>query len=215
MVIPFSLLQYNNMRAHEQLAFAFLRLKAAYPDHIHMIHENDLVWTDGTRMPLGHSDPMKTVNDKLKQPTLADQLEQSLYIVGEPSGEPQDDPGRIRYEPFFRKMYGNSPEEVESNLEKIVWMPKVFGDNARVLPVTRINNVHKKIQSISCELEELVAKFPEYIPLLEHPAGTYCWRFIAHTDRLSPHSFGMTLDINAALTEYWQWDLSREGARYR
>ncbi len=193
----------------QELNDALLRLQHAYPAHIEEATSDYILWTDGTIMLLDVAS--NTEQEKLTQPSLYDHVMQPTYILGEPAALPYDDPGRIRYEPFFRKMYGANPEEVESNLEKIVWMPRVFGDNAPVLPVTRINNVHEKIQSISCELEELVFEHPEYIPFLEHPAGTYCWRVIADTNRLSPHSFGMTLDITAELLEYWQWDLKKEG----
>jgi len=30
-------------------------------------------------------------------------------------------------------------------------------------------------------------------------------------NRLSCHSFGMTIDINAHMAEYWQWDLRARG----
>ncbi len=108
-------------------------------------------------------------------------------------------------------MYGDSPQEVESNLETIAWMPRVFGSSARILRVTRINNIHEKIRMISDELEELASQHPEYINFLNNPGGTYCWRNIANTNRLSNHSFGMTLDINASESHYWQWDLTKEG----
>lgn len=205
-----SILLCCTLNASEQLLSVVERLKAAYPDHIQGVFENEIIWTDNTLMPIGNSDPSKTVIDKLAEPSLANQLEQPLYIVGERSHEPKDDPGRIRYEPFFRKMYGDSQHEVESKLEKIVWMPRVFGENAPILRVTKVNNIHEKIRRISEELEELVTQYPEYIIFLNKPGGTYCWRNIANTHRLSPHSFGMTLDINASQSQYWQWDLKNE-----
>jgi hypothetical protein len=35
--------------------------------------------------------------------------------------------------------------------------------------------------------------------------GTFNWRKISGTDRLSMHSFGMTIDLNPAYSDYWQW----------
>ena len=131
--------------------------------------------------------------------------------MGEPTKAPHDDPGRIRYEPFFRKMYGATPEKVESHLVDVVWMPRIFGAQAVHLPVTTVNDIHLKMAHISNELEQLVFEHSEYIPFLQNPAGTFCWRIIANTNRLSPHSFGMTIDINAELLQYWQWDLKKEG----
>ena len=59
-------------------------------------------------------------------------------------------------------------------------------------------------------MEQLVVQYPVYAIFLHNPGGTYSWRVIAHTIRLSNHSFGMALDINASQTQYWQWDLEQE-----
>jgi len=40
---------------------------------------------------------------------------------------------------------------------------------------------------------------------LTNIGGTFAWRNIAGTDRHSMHSFGMTIDINTAYSDYWQW----------
>lgn len=199
-------------------AQALARLIAAYPDHFEVTSAPELVWRDGTRMPLTLpvlaatdtaqlGDVQRSLAEKLNNPTLLDQLEQPVYIPGRPTTVPQTDPGRIRYEPFFRKMYGNSPAEVEAKLVRVAWLPKVFGAAARLLAVTTVNQIHEKIAAIAAELEELVQQHPEYTEFLAKPGGTYCWRKIAGTERLSNHSFGMTLDINPAITQYWQWDL--------
>lgn len=158
---------------------------------------------------------IRLMSEKLDKPYLADQIENIRYVPGIPSNivnyTPKDDPGRIRYEPFFRKMYGNSPAEVKSHLEELDWMPKIFGTGTYVLEVTKINDVRKKLQHISEELEELVCDNPEFRIFLDNPGGTYCWRTIANTNRLSNHSFGMTIDINVDQSHYWQWDLAHEG----
>jgi len=47
---------------------------------------------------------------------------------------------------------------------------------------------------------------PEFGRYLENIGGTFNWRNISGTDRLSTHSFGMTIDINTRYANYWQWD---------
>ena len=196
--------------SQDVLMRSLARLLTVYPQ-ISAITGDCVVWADGTSMELSHYNEWRTYFEKLNEPTLVDQLEQEEYIIGESGCTPTGDPGRIRYEPFFRKMYGDSPEEVEKNLERVVWMPRTFGQETYILYVTRINGVHEKIKLISDELDELVCLNPEYIRFLKRPGGTYCWRFIANTNRLSNHSFGMTLDINADQSQYWQWDLKAQG----
>ena len=46
---------------------------------------------------------------------------------------------------------------------------------------------------------------------LQDIGGTFNWRTIAGTDRLSSHSFGITIDINVKFANYWKWDLNNRG----
>jgi D-alanyl-D-alanine carboxypeptidase len=110
-----------------------------------------------------------------------------------------NDAGRIRNEDFFKKIYGNSKAEVEKNLVEIVWCPKLVNQKIKV---NRINGIDKIIQKLSLELDN----HPEYKIYLTNIAGTFNWRKIAGTTRLSMHSFGMTIDINTKYSNYWQWD---------
>jgi hypothetical protein len=197
------------LKPNEYLLFALEKLKRSYPDHIETFTSECVTWKDGSSMVLENSNPQKSIEQRRDNPSLTDQLEQPLYEEGCPSREPENDSGRIRYEPFFLKMYGNTPKEVEQQLEEIDWMPAIFGQGTYKLKVTKINNVHEKIRCISRELETLVLANPEAAIFLKEPGGTYCWRTIARTGRLSPHSFGMAFDINVALSHYWQWDLAR------
>lgn len=211
-LLPLLLLLFS-FTAHANVK-DLLRLQKTYPEHIQTVSEDYIVWTDGTVMPTQDGNLNKSQQEKLDCPSLLDQVHEILYSVGVPfdlpTYQPVGDPGRIRYEPFFRKMYGDSKEEVESKLVTIYWMPHTFGNNYPLL-VTTINQVDKKLLSISHELDILASKHPEYIPFLEKPGGTFNWRMIANTQRLSAHSFGMTIDINAEISNYWQWDLERAG----
>jgi hypothetical protein len=40
-----------------------------------------------------------------------------------------------------------------------------------------------------------------------NPAGTFSYRTIAGTNRLSPHSFGIAIDIDITYADYWRWDI--------
>jgi peptidoglycan L-alanyl-D-glutamate endopeptidase CwlK len=190
------------------------RLQKAYPEFIQAVTEDMVIWRDGTTMPIYDGKDSKNQQEKLDNPSLFDHMDSVYYIPGiSESIEtwiPKSDPGRIRYEPLFRKMYGNTPEEVESHVITMYWMPKVFG-MAYPLQVTTVNHVDQKLIHISNEMEMLVFQNPEYRSFLENPGGTFCWRVIANTNRLSPHSFGMTIDINPTTSDYWQWDLLKAG----
>lgn len=187
------------------------RLVESYPEMIRVVTEDVVIWQDGTEMLIDENHLPKSPQEKLDTPSLLDQLQDVNYVPGFSNWTfPKDDPGRIRYEPFFKKMYGNTEEEVKTKLVQIYWMPKLYG-SAYPLLVTTVNHVHEKFIAVSNELEALVFSHPEYAPFLSDPGGTFEWRYIANTTRLSNHSFGMTIDINPVLSNYWQWDLIEQG----
>ncbi len=65
----------------------------------------------------------KTQDEALNNPDLEDMLAQE-YVNGELKEPPAEniEPGRIRYEPFFLKMYGNNSSEVQKNLVNVIWV---------------------------------------------------------------------------------------------
>lgn len=195
-----SLVNYASSLTNDQY---LLNLQSAYPDYIGKIKGDNVIWKDGTKMPLFVREFYDLNTDNLDNPTLYEQLSDNMV-------KHSYDLGRVRYLPFFKKMYGKSPQEVRENLATIYWMPNIFA-NKYPLKVTRVNNVDKKLANISSELEKLVFLHPEYRVYLENPGGTFCWRLIANTKRLSLHSFGMTIDLNTANSDYWQWDLEKSG----
>jgi len=198
-----------------EFSIAGIYLKA-YPIQIARVTESSIVWKDGTDMPLGDMRE-KTFQERLENSSLFDQIS-IPYIVGpegiEKAKEVNYDSGRLRYTPFFKKIYGETEEEVKKNLIKVEWLPKSFtkedGSPQYIIPVTKINDVSKKITSISSELDDLCLRDDSFKSFLEKPGGTFNWRVIAGTDRMSAHSFGMTIDINVQHSNYWLWDYKEE-----
>ena len=47
---------------------------------------------------------------------------------------------------------------------------------------------------------------PHFHRYVDDPAGTFNWRRIKDTERLSLHSFGIAVDINVEYSNYWKWD---------
>jgi peptidoglycan LD-endopeptidase CwlK len=191
-----------------------LRLKQAYPDAIQTVTKKSITWKDGSVMPVSDRKKRKTPEQLLDNPSVADQMIGVYYMPGVPADpedyQPVGDPGRIRNEAFFKKMYGDSEDVVRANLVEIDWMPKIFGKQYPLF-VTTVNGVDHVFEALSSDLEALVLEHPEYKVFLKNPGGTFQWRMIANTSRLSAHSFGMTLDINVDKSDYWQWDLQKIG----
>jgi peptidoglycan LD-endopeptidase CwlK len=198
----------KNPRCIASALFAFLCCSTAhaqydylkaYPAHIARATKNEIIWKDSTVMSFDDG-KKKTFAQLLQNADLEDQLVQK-YPTSSLQKPPllNQDPGRFRYEPFFRKMYGNTEAQVRKNLTEIIWLPKTL---KKPLLVTKVNNVDKQLQAVSDELE----RHPELLKYVNNPAGTFSWRVISGTNRLSMHSYGTAIDINLNLSHYWQWD---------
>lgn len=179
------------------------RIKKAYPEHIVAVSQDFITWKDGTKM---------SVHDlNVDGLTLLNELKDCTYEAGLLQYLPHDEPLCASYTPFFRKMYGETEEEVKSHLTYIDWLPNIFGRGVYRLCITMINGIDQKLKHISDELEDLIRKKPHLAHFLAPLGGGYKWRNIAHTHRQSMHSFGIAVDINASDSNYWQWDLEHEG----
>ncbi|SEL32771.1 D-alanyl-D-alanine carboxypeptidase [Roseovarius nanhaiticus] len=112
------------------------------------------------------------------------------------------DPGRARSERFFGLLYGETAGAVEQDLETVAAGPARF----------RVTRRH----GVACQLAVAVADLDlgaaEIAPLFRDVGGSYNWRRIAGTDRLSAHSYGIAVDVNAAIGGYWRWSGATEGA---
>jgi D-alanyl-D-alanine carboxypeptidase len=182
-------------------------LVAAYPDVIAGYDQTDLVWKDGSRMPLSDGHGNKTFDELLDNPDIKDQFAVP-YPLGPELKVPalNEDPGRIRNEKFFLKMYGDCRKgEVTKRLAPVAWIPTRRGGTVRV---TTVNGVNERLAQAVKELEALPADLSRY---LVPSAGTYNCRPIANTNRLSVHAFGAAIDINDKLSDYWEWSKSKDG----
>jgi len=185
--------------AQDTIPPAAKKLIKYYGDYVSGFSNNHLLFKDGTRMVWDDGIKNKSFKDLLEKPNLKDMFGQ-VYSTGQLKSPPAKnfDPGRVRNEAFFMKIYGSTEKQVSQRLREITWCPKLVGQKIRI---TTVNGIDKKLVQISKELDE----HPELKKYLTNIGGTFAWRNIAGTDRHSMHSFGMTIDINTAYSDYWQW----------
>jgi len=181
-------------------------LVRAYPEFLSGQDGDVLVWKDGTRMPLSDGHGAKSFAQKLRNPSILDQL--SLPYVKGPLASapgPQDDPGRFRNIAFFNKMYGDCAKgEVQGRLVKVAWLP---GSGGSSVVITSVNRVADKLRAVSEELDRLPPEIRKYaFP----SAGTYNCRAVKDTGNRSAHGWGIAIDINTKFSDYWLW--ARKGA---
>jgi hypothetical protein len=182
-------------------------LVAAYPDFLASHDDKELVWKDGTRMAISDGRMNKTFDQLIDEPDIKDQFA-IPYPLGAELKVPalNQDPGRIRNEPFFLKMYGDCRKgEVAKRLKPVAWLPSRHGGTVMA---TTVNQVNERLAQVSKALDTLPASMTRY---LVPPAGTYNCRTILNTKRLSVHAFGAAIDINDKLADYWEWSKLKGG----
>lgn len=163
---------------------------------------NTVLWKDGTEMPFDDGIQKTGFEDLLNRASLSDQMS-IPYPRSWPAGPPAGnaDPGRVRNEAFFRKMYGDTREQVRSNLVSVDW----FGGTS--VTFTSVNGAARALCAVREDLQKMPTEVQRYV---SKPIGTFHWRPIAGTRRLSMHSFGAAIDFQLpqGLHRYWKWDLA-------
>jgi hypothetical protein len=70
------------------------------------------------------------------------------------------------------------------------------------------------LTAVGKDLDAVFAKRPELKEYVTHLGGTFNWRFIAGTRRLSNHSFATAIDLNVNKSAYWRTDASSKLATF-
>ncbi len=195
LVVLFSVATYAKCDLNAlKLVSSYSKIAKCENNRIYLTNGKSFVYDDGRQ---------KNFKQLLNSPDIEDMF-RFKYPHHRVSGMPlNDDPGRIRFEPLFKELYGHNASEVKRNLVRIPW----FGGN---ILVTRANGVANALSAVRAELNALPAKYKKFL----HPiGGTFKWRHIAGTNRLSVHSFGAAIDINVKYSAYWRW--SKGGYRYQ
>ncbi|HOV86567.1 MAG TPA: M15 family metallopeptidase [Syntrophobacteraceae bacterium] len=189
----------RDSRARRDLTALF----SAYPDHcagIELSEENRLyvVMNKGRRL-VYEDGKGKSFREKLEDPDLQDMLEQE-YRPGPVEEDPPEDfdPGRIRVTAFFQAVYGETRDEVVGNCLETPFLGERVPFNVR-------GGARDALRKVDEELSALLRANP---PLAKHVrplGGSFSWRWIDGTRRLSPHAFAAALDLNPARGAYWRW----------
>ncbi len=176
-------------------------LVAAYRSALAGHDGKALHWRDGTVMPVSDGAESKTFPELLRHASILDQ-----FRIPYPRGPLQKppavdaDPGRFRNTAFFTKMYGDCQNgEVPPRLVSLAWLPTTWG---KAIRVTSVNGIDEHLRDASAEIDAL----PEKIKRAAYPvAGTYHCRAVADTGQPSPHGYGIAIDLNTAVSDYWYW----------
>lgn len=159
---------------------------------------------DSSLMEFGRIRPLSDAK-RLNDASVAEQFLDAYPLTYdlESRQTPYFDPGRIRNKEFFDAIYGDSRHAVEKDLVSVTGerFPARF-------QVTRKQNVNCQLQAVIGHLEMAVE---DYTDVFSDIGGGFNWRTISGTSRLSAHAYGIAVDVNPEVGQYWKWTGVGEG----
>jgi hypothetical protein len=170
-------------------------LVKSYPE-ISSVNNNTVIFKNGNSQPIGNVTNQSFIQ-KLNNPSVADQFS-IRYALDFHIPKQYEDAGRIRNDNFFKNLYGSTASEITKNLVKVYWKPA-----NKYIQFNRKNNAASQLEKVGNE----IALYPELTSYVAKTLGSYNFRKIAGTNRLSPHSFGTAIDFTLPkhLHKYWRW----------
>ena len=187
-----------------------LCLMMAYPEHITDVEQSDgrvyIVTRSGKKI-LYDDKKLKSSETKISYPDLQDMMEQDYPITPiENLMDNNHDPGRARVYGLLSEVYGGSRQQIEENLTNVKVGYGTFQFN-------KSNKAAEALKNVMSELAPL-AENRQDIRACAYPcSGTYNYRVIAGTNRMSPHSYGIAIDLARDKRDYWQWASREEGQK--
>ena len=157
-----------------------------------------LLLADGTQLEWDDAQA-KTYDAKLATPDLQDTLAMP-YPLGliKAVSTLDDDPGRIRSDALFKSTFGATATAVEAALVPVDFVGQTVKIHARAAAA---------LGKVSTHLKQLVSATPALDAYVTGElGGTFEWRPIANTNRLSAHSYGIAIDIVVSKSNYWEWE---------
>ncbi|MGG7177947.1 M15 family metallopeptidase [Clostridium paraputrificum] len=186
-----------------------LTLMLAYPEYIVRVEKKSdnkvyCIMKSGTKIL--YDDKVKKNNEeKLSNPDLQDILEQK-YPLNKVNGlmEKSFDPGRARSYDILNEVYGSSKKTIEKNLIalKCGYTNYQFNKN---------NSANTSLEAALNEVIPLSKNRSDIASILYPASGTYNYRVISGTGRLSPHSYGIAIDLKSDKRDYWKWSSEEQG----
>lgn len=180
-----------------------LVLMISYPNFIKSIEKDEsnlvyIVLNNGKKI-LYDDKINRSCEEKFYKTDIEDTLEQR-YPLEKINGiaDSDQDPGRRRQYEFLGEIYGKDRVTIERNL---IYVPTYYGS----IMFNKVNSASDNIQKALNDVGKLVernSKVGEYVSPL---SGTYNYRVIQDTGQLSPHAYGIAIDLVRNDADYWKW----------
>jgi hypothetical protein len=148
---------------------------------------------DGTRIPFDDH-KSKSFDERLAAPDVKD-----IFLVPYRAGairpveEENEDPGRVRVEAVLAATYGPDPAAAQV---RVVFLGMAVRVHRSIVPA---------LARVAARLEDARRADPNLAPFLRRLSGGFAARTIAGTDRKSAHAFGIAVDLDKSMSDYWRW----------
>lgn len=189
-----------------------LALMLAYPDaisgaerggdgrvYVVMASGERIVYDDGREKSFEQQLADADIQDSLAMPYPLD------MIRTVPEGN--SDPGRVRCYELLDALYGSTRAAVEASLRSV----RMGGGHCLF---NQKNGAAAALEAAMGDLSGIIAVQPEAGGYVYPISGTYNYRVIAGTNRLSPHAFGIAIDLKSKPGDYWRY-ATRKQAQQR
>lgn len=184
-------------------------LETAYPG----LSVNDangfISFPNGEQVALGETRHQMDPLQRLANPTVREQF-LFVYPLGHDLESRKlefNDPGRLRNDAFFRALYFGDKKSAQATLTRVKYKSKKV---SKRFSVTTKNCVAVQLAAALKEAAGSAA-FETYF---RESGGSFSWRLISGTKRLSVHSFGAAIDIDPKLGQYWKWRNPKPGTSH-
>lgn len=147
----------------------------------------------------------KTIQEKINNPDLQDMMEESYDLNGIYKLA-NNNPGRIRHYQLLKEIYGDTKKQVENNLKNLQFGNKYYAFNNK-------NNAYENLNKSINEVLNACKQNKEMYRYVYPISGTFNYRIISGTNRLSPHSFGIAIDLASNKSDYWKWASKEAGQK--
>lgn len=209
---PYAIEKENNDISYEiTMKQDLLALMIAYPNDIVDIEKdsNDLVYIimkSGKKI-LYDDKVEKGHGEKVSNPDLQDMLEERYPLDSIDSVlKEKIDPGRIRVYGLLNEVYGCNLEEINKNLISINTYYGTF-------PFNKQNGAAANLKKVMQEIGEVAKNNGGILQFLLPISGTFNYRTIQDTGRLSAHAYGIAIDLNRSDSDYWKWASEDDGTK--
>ncbi|WP_300384561.1 M15 family metallopeptidase [Clostridium sp.] len=185
-----------------------LTLMLAYPGYILDLERSDdkvyCIMKSGKKI-IYDDKIKKSHEEKLANPDLQDVLEQTYPLdKNNTLMDKNFDPGRARPYELLSEVYGNSKQSIQSNLTNLKYGYTNYQFNIQ-------NNANTSLEAALKEIMPIAKTRGDIGSILYPASGTFNYRVIAGTGRLSPHSFGIAIDLKLDNRDYWKWSSEEQG----